>query len=196
MSARMGRVILFKGVMDEAIRRVLREIEEKNPDMPPEQRQEVAQQIGLGAMAFAMLSVDNNRDIIYDMESSLNFDGHTGPYLQNAYVRANSIIKKSEGLSPQANFDYELSSHEVQLIDLISRFPAIVEQAAQEYRPLIMANYAYELAGAFHSFFHVVRVIQTEDPDIRNARLRLVAAVRQTLANALRLLDIQAPEVM
>ncbi len=196
MSARMGRVILFKGVMDEAIRRVLREIEEKNPDMPPEQRQEVAQQIGLGAMAFAMLSVDNNRDIIYDMEDSLNFDGHTGPYLQNAYVRANSIIKKSEGLAPQASFDYELTSHEVQLIDLVSRFPATVEQAAQEYRPLIMANYAYDLAGAFHSFFHVVRVIQTEDPAIRNARLRLVATVRQTLANALRLLDIQAPEVM
>jgi arginyl-tRNA synthetase len=196
MSARRGRVVLFKNVADEAIRRVLREIEEKNPDLDQEQRQIVAQQVGLGAMVFAMLSVDNNKEMVYDMEGSLNFDGHTGPYIQNAHVRANSIIKKSDGVPSEANFDYQLTSHEVQLIDLISRFPDIIQQAVQEYRPLIMANYTYELASAFHSFFHFVRVIQTEDPAIRAARLRLVAAVRQTLANALRLLDIQAPEVM
>jgi arginyl-tRNA synthetase len=196
MSARLGRVVLFKNVYDEAIRRVLSEIEDKNPNMPPEQRETVAQQIGLGAMAFAMLSVDNNKDMVYDMEASLNFDGHTGPYIQNAYVRANSIIKKSEGIPSQANFDYELTNHEVQLIDLISRFPAIAQQAAREYRPLIMANYVYELASTFHSFYHVVDVIHIEEANVRASRIRLVAAARQTLANALRLLDIQAPEVM
>jgi arginyl-tRNA synthetase len=84
----------------------------------------------------------------------------------------------------------------VQLVDLMSRFPSTVQQAAQEYRPLVVANYTYELASAFHSFFHVVQVIHTEDPAIRAARLRLVAAVRQTLANAVRLLDIAAPQVM
>ncbi|MGE5124454.1 MAG: arginine--tRNA ligase [Acidobacteriaceae bacterium] len=196
MSARRGRVVLFKNVADEAIRRVLLEIEQKNPDMEQNQRLAVSQQVGLGAMAYAMLSVDNNKEIIYDMDTSLNFDGHTGPYIQNAHVRANSIIKKADGVPSQASFDYPLTSHEVQLIDLISRFPATVQQAAGEYRPLIMANYAYELASTFHSFYHVVPVIQTEEPGMRVARLRLVAAARQTLANALRLLDIQAPEVM
>ncbi len=196
MSARKGRLVLFKNVADEAIRRVLLEIEEKNPDLVPAQRNRVAQQVGLGSMAYAMLSVDNNKDMVYDMETALNFDGHTGPYIQNAHVRANSIIKKSEGMPLQANFDFELTSHEVQLIDQISRFPSIVQLAAQEYRPLIMANYAYELASTFHSFYHVVMVLQTEDSEIRAARLRLVAATQQTLANALRLLDIQAPEVM
>jgi arginyl-tRNA synthetase len=196
MSARRGRVVLFKDVADEAVRRVLAEIEEKNPDLALQERQNVAQQVGLGAMAYAMLSVDNNKDMTYDMEVALNFDGHTGPYIQNAHVRANSIIKKGGGLPPNANFDYSLSSHEIQLIDLISRFPATVQLAAQEYRPLILANYAYELASQFHSFYHVVPVIQTEDPSTREARLRLVAAARQTLANALHLLDIQAPEVM
>jgi arginyl-tRNA synthetase len=196
MSARRGRVVLFKDVADEAVRRVLTEIEEKNPDLALQERQNVAQQVGLGAMAYAMLSVDNNKDMTYDMEVALNFDGHTGPYIQNAHVRANSIIKKGGGLPPNANFDYSLSSHEIQLIDLISRFPATVQLAAQEYRPLILANYAYELASQFHSFYHVVPVIQTEDPSTREARLRLVAAARQTLANALHLLDIQAPEVM
>jgi arginyl-tRNA synthetase len=196
MSARKGRVVLFKDVADEAIRRVLAEIELKNPDLNQAERQISARQVGLGSMAFAMLSVDNNKDMVYDMETALNFDGHTGPYIQNAHVRANSIINKAGGFPSQAEFDYPLTSHEVQLIDLMSRFPLTVQQAAQEYRPLVIANYVYELASAFHSFFHVVRVIQTEDPAVRAARLRLVAAARQTFANALRLLDIEAPLVM
>jgi arginyl-tRNA synthetase len=196
MSARRGRLVLFKDVADEAIRRVMVEIEQKNPDLPQEQRLAVAEQVGLGAMAFAMLSVDNNKEVVFDMDTALNFDGHTGPYIQNAHVRANGILKKGGGIPPQVNFDYPLTSHEVQLVDLISRFPDTVEQAAMEYRPLIMATYAYELASTFHSFFHVVRVIQTEDPKVRDARLRLVAAARQTIANALRLLDIESPQVM
>jgi arginyl-tRNA synthetase len=134
--------------------------------------------------------------MIYDTETALNFDGHTGPYIQNAYVRANSILKKSQGVPPQAEFEYPLTGHEIQLIDLISRFPATVEQAASEYRPLVMATYVYELASTFHSFYHVVPVIQTEDTKVRAARLRLVAAARQALGNALRLLDIEAPDVM
>lgn len=196
MSARKGRVVLFKEVADEAIRRVLLEIEQKNPNLNQEQRQIVANQVGLGAMAYAMLSIDNNKDMVYDMQAALNFDGHTGPYIQNAHVRANSILKKGGGIPTQANFNFPLTSHEVQLIDLISRFPNTVQMAAQEYRPLIIANYAYELASNFHSFYHVVPVIQTEDPNIRAARMRLVAAAQHTLANALRLLDIQAPQVM
>jgi arginyl-tRNA synthetase len=196
ISAREGRVVLFKNVFDEAIRRAVLEIEKINPDLIDEQRQTAAQQVGLGAMAYAMLSIDNNKDMIYDLQAALNFDGHTGPYIQYAHVRANSIIKKSDGIPHQAHFDYSLSSHEVQLIDLISRFPSTVELAAKDYRPLIIANYAYELASTFHSFYHVVKVIQTEDPGIRAARLRLVAAARQTLANALQLLDIEAPQEM
>ncbi len=196
MSARRGRVVLFKNVADEAIRRVLLEIEEKNPDLALDQRQIVAQQVGLGAMAYAMLSVDNNKEMVYDMEAALNFDGHTGPYIQNAHVRANSIIKKAGEIPAGAHYNYPLSSHEVRLIELISRFPATVQLAAQEYRPLIMANYAYELASSFHSFYHVDDVIHVEDANTRAARIRLMAAARQTLANALRLLDIEAPEVM
>ncbi len=196
MSARKGRLVLFKDVADEAVRRVQLEIQEKNPDLAQEQRQIVAQQVGLGAMAYAMLSVDTNKEIVYDMQAALNFDGHTGPYIQFAHVRANGIIRKGQGIPSQASFDYDLTSHEVQLIDKISRFPSTIQLAAKEYRPLILANYAYDLASTFHSFLHVVMVIQTENPEIRAARLRLVAAARQTLANALRLLDIQAPEVM
>ena len=198
MSARRGRLVLFKDVADEAERRVLAEIAAKNPGMPEAQRAEVARQIGLGAMAYAMLAVDNSKDIVFEMDAALNFDGRTGPYLQNAYVRANSILKKA-GELPQAasaDFEYSLTNQEVQLIELISRFPAVVQQAASEYRPLVIASFTYDLATAFHSFYHVAPVLQAENPAVRQSRLRLAAATRQTLANALRLLAIDAPDVM
>jgi len=196
MSARRGRVVLFKDVLDEAIRRVLAMESDRTPDMSEELRLRVARQIGLGALTYSMLSVDNGRDIVFDMDSALSFEGHTGPYIQNAHVRANSILKKAGQLPSHVAFDYALSPHEVELIELVSRFPETVERAAGEYRPLIMAGYAYDLANAFHSFYHAMPVLQAEEAGVRAARLRLVAAVRQTLANALRLLDIQSPEVM
>ena len=209
MSSRRGRVALFKEVYDEALKRVLAVESEKTGDIPENERIKIAQQIGLGALVYSMLSVDNNKDIVFDINEALSFDGRTGPYIQNAHVRANSILKKSsvksqtsdpstssgQALRP-STFDYELTKHEIELIEQISRFPNAVQQAANEYRPLVMAAYAYDLANAFHSFYHAVPVMQTEDENIRNARLQLVAAAKQTIANALRLLDIQSPDVM
>ncbi|HEX6270641.1 MAG TPA: arginine--tRNA ligase [Anaerolineales bacterium] len=196
MSARRGRVVLFKDVLDEAVRRVLAVESEKRPDISEKQRNRIAEQIGLGALVYSMLSVDNNKDIVFDINEALSFDGRTGPYIQNAFVRANSILRKAGDVPEEGHFNYELDSHEVQLIEIISRFPQTVQQAANEYRPLVMASYAYDLANAFHSFYHAVPVIQAESEEVHEARLRLVAAARQTIANALRLLDIQAPEVM
>jgi arginyl-tRNA synthetase len=144
-----------------------------------------------------MLSVDNNKDIVFDMDQALEFDGHTAPYIQNAFVRANSILRKyGMELPASTNFSDDLDRHEIEVIDLLSRFPQIVQQAANEYRPLLIAAYAYDLASAFHSFYHVVPVIQAANEPQRQSRLRLVAAARQVLSNALSLLDIQVPEVM
>ena len=196
MSSRRGRVILFKEVADEAVKRVLSVESEKSGDIPESERESIARQIGLGALAYSILSVDNNKDIVFDMNEALSFDGRTGPYIQNAHVRANSILKKVNGQLPPAEFRHNMEKHEIELIEKISRFPAVVEQAANEYRPMVMAMYAYDLANTFHSFYHAVPVMQTEDGEVRNARLRLVAAAKQTIANALRLLDIHAPDVM
>lgn len=199
MSSRRGRVVLFKEVYDEAIKRVLAVESEKSGDIPDEERERIASQIGLGALVYSMLSVDNNKDIVFDIDEALSFDGRTGPYIQNAHVRANSILKKAQATgneSQTAGYEYELTKQEIELIEQISRFPQLVQQAAEEYRPLVMATYAYDLANAFHSFYHAVPVLQTEDAGVKSARLRLVAAAKQTIANALRLLDIQAPNVM
>jgi arginyl-tRNA synthetase len=200
MSARRGHVVLFKEVYDEAVKRVLAVESERSGNIPEEERVKIAEQIGLGALVYSILSVDNNKHIVFDINEALSFDGRTGPYIQNAHVRANSILRKANVQSFErlnvAEFDYELTKHEIELIEQISRFPNTVQQAANEYRPLVMAAYAYDLANAFHSFYHAVPVLQSENEEIKNARLRLVAAAKQTLANALRLLDIKAPEVM
>lgn len=196
MSSRKGRVTLFKEVYDEAIKRVLSVEAEKSVDIAPEEREKIAAQIGLGALVYSMLCVDNNKDIVFDINEALSFDGRTGPYIQNAHVRANSILKKAGNSQAEATFDYELAKQEIELIEQMSQFPQKVQQAAEEYRPLVMAMYAYDLANAFHSFYHAVPVLQNDDENVKNARLRLVAAAKQTIANALHLLDIQAPEVM
>ncbi|MBV6452591.1 MAG: Arginine--tRNA ligase [Anaerolineales bacterium] len=203
MSSRRGRVVLFKDVYDEAIKRALSVESERSGNVPEAERVKIAEQIGLGALVYSMLAVDNNKDIVFDINEALSFDGRTAPYIQNAHVRANSILKKA-GIqvntytSTQGKnlFDYELEKHEIELIEQISQFPAKVQQAANEYRPLVMAQYAYDLANAFHSFYHAVPVLQSEDENIKSARLQLVMAARQVIANALRLLDIQAPDVM
>lgn len=202
MSARRGRVVLFKDVYDEAVRRVLAAIAEKNPNMPEGERVGVAKKVGMGALAYSMLSVDNNKDMVFDIDAALSFEGRAGPYIQNACVRAHSILRKANLeypgnriLEPRI-FDYPLTNHEIELIEQMSRFPNIVQQAANEYRPLVVAAYVYDLAAAFHSFYHAVPVLQSESEAIQAARLRLVAAARQVLANGLRLLGITAPEVM
>ena len=200
MSSRHGRVVLFKEVYDEAIRRALAVESERSGNVPEGERVQIAEQIGLGALVYSMLAVDNNKDIVFDINEALSFDGRTGPYIQNAHVRANSILKKANAPTIErlavSTFDYELEKHEIELIEQISQFPGKVQQAANEYRPLVMAQYVYDLANAFHSFYHAVPVLQNENENTRNARLRLVAAAKQTLANALLLLGIQAPDVM
>lgn len=196
MSARRGNVVLFMDVYEEAKRRVREIISEKNPALQGAERERVAEQIGLGALVYSMLCVDNNKDIVFDWGAALSFDGQSAPYIQNAYTRASSILRNATDLPASAVFDYPLDDSEVELIERISHFPLTVQKSAQEYKPLHMATYAYELARAFHQFYHRVRVLQADTPQIRAARIRLTAAARQTLANALRLLAIQATEAM
>ncbi|MEJ2563650.1 MAG: DALR anticodon-binding domain-containing protein, partial [Anaerolineales bacterium] len=95
-----------------------------------------------------------------------------------------------------ASFDYELAPNEVDLIETISQFPTVVQKAAEDYKPLLMATYAFELAKSFHTFYHNVRVLQADSEEQVNSRLRITAAARRTIANALALLDIEAPQIM
>jgi arginyl-tRNA synthetase len=142
-----------------------------------------------------MLSVDNNKVATFDWERALDFEGQAAPYIQYAHVRANSILKRAGDLPSPLSPEYDLDPQEVQLLEKISQLPGEINRSAEELKPLTLANYAYELAKVFTSFYQNCQVIKAEAPQ-RAFRIRLTAAARQTLANALKLLGIPAPDVM
>lgn len=200
LSSREGTVVLLEDLLREAIARAKEEAHKKNPALSGENLENVAKAVGLGALKYPIVARENTKLVTFDWRAALDFNGQAAPYIQYAHVRCNSILKKSkvEGqtsdLQP-ATFDYSLHPAEIQLIDLISRFPGEVQRAAAEYKPLIIASIAYDIAKAFAGFYDACPVVQAE-LQVREARLRLVAATKYTLANALALLGITAPEVM
>jgi arginyl-tRNA synthetase len=197
MSSREGTVVLLEDLLREATSRAKEEARKKNPALTDEQLDQVAQAVGLGALKYPILSRENTRLVTFDWQSALDFNGQAAPYIQYAHVRCNSILRKAGGLLDvgQSSSSSEPHPAEIQLIDLISRFPGEVQRAAAEYKPLIIATIAYEIAKAFASFYDACPVLQA-DPEVRETRLRLVAATKTVLANALALLGITAPEVM
>lgn len=197
MSSREGTIVLLEELIREARERALEVVEEKNPDLPADVKREVARAVGLGALRFPMLARDNAKTVTFDWEAALDFNGQAAPYIQYAHVRARSILKKAQNqdLSFIPVPGHELDPSEVQLIDLISRVPAEVQRAAEEYKTLQISNHAYELAKAFNDFYRNCPVIQAE-PGVRSYRLCLVEAARLSIANMLKLLGIQAPDVM
>lgn len=198
MSSREGTVVLLENLIREAIDRAREETRKKNPNLAGEQLETVARAIGLGALKYPMLARENAKLVTFDWRAALDFNGQAAPYIQYAHVRCNSILRKA-GVSmfdeSITGYAYDLDASEIELIELISRFPAEVQRAAEEYKPLIIASLAYDIAKAFASFYDKCPVIQAEE-QVRNARLQLVMAAKQTMANALLLLGIQAPEVM
>ena len=171
-------------------------VEEKNPSLSEEQKTDVTHAVGLGALKYPMLARDNAKIVTFDWEIALDFNGQAAPYIQYAHVRANSILRRMEGDLPDSiPIEHKLDPAEIELIDTISRFPVEVERAAEDYKTLHITNLAFDLARTFNDFYKQCPVLKAE-PGVRSYRLRLVAAARQTIANALNLLSIQAPEVM
>jgi arginyl-tRNA synthetase len=196
MASRDGTVVLLEDLIREATQRALQVVEEKNPELDPQVKQVVAHAVGIGAIKYPMLSRENAKTVTFDWQSALDFNGQAAPYIQYAHVRANSILRKAGGQAPAARpIEHTLTPAEVQLIDLLSRFPIEVQRAAKDLKPLNIANMAYDLAKAFSDFYNTCPVLQAEEP-VRSSRLRIVAATRQVIANALGLMGITAPQAM
>jgi len=196
IASREGTVVLLEDLISEAEKRALAVVESKNPELLPDIKNMVARKIAIGALKYSLLSRDNTKVITFDWESAMDVNGQAAPYIQYAYVRANSILKKVHFSIPQEEeLRYTLTEQEIELINIFSKFPQEVERAAKEMRPLLIANYAYEAAKAFSSFYNTCPVLNAE-PEIRNFRLRLVAASKQVIANSLGLLGIDVPDVM
>jgi len=201
ISSRRGNVPLYEDIRDAVVARAREIIAEKNPELSAERQAEVAWQVAIGSLKYAMLARDNNKVVVFDLEEALSFDGHAAPYVQYAHARACRILEHAgetdETLAPKlAALDFgDVAAEELGLLQAIALLPDEVRRAAAEYRPLLIANYVYDLAKRFNDFYHACPVLQSPEPT-RTARLALVAATRRTLANALGLLAIAAPSEM
>jgi arginyl-tRNA synthetase len=197
VSSREGMVVLLEDLLREATARARAEAQKKNPSLDETQLDRVAKAVGLGALKYPILARENTKMVTFDWQTALDFNGQAAPYIQYAHVRCNSILKKAGNLPAmhRVTIEHGLDPAEIQLIDLISRFPSEVQRASVEYKPLVIANIAYDIAKAFAGFYDACPVVQAQ-PHVRASRLLIVMATKQALANSLALLGITAPEVM
>ncbi|MEA4907133.1 MAG: arginine--tRNA ligase [Chloroflexi bacterium] len=196
LASREGAVVLLEDLVQEATHRALKIVETKNADLAPERQLAIAHAVALGAIRYSMLARDNTKIVTFDWDSALDFNGQAAPYIQYASVRAGSILRKANQEIPGSILpDYELSAVEIELIEWISRLPKEIQRAAAEYKPLYIANLAYELARTFNDFYNQCPVLQAEEP-VKQFRVRVVAAARQAIYNCLHVLGMIAPEAM
>lgn len=192
LSTRKGNIILLEPTLDEAISRALTQIEAKNPDL--ENKEEVAHAVGVGAVKFYDLKTDRDNGYDFDLEAMVSFEGETGPYVQYAYARIQSILRKANFV-PSAENDYKLADAESwDIIKHIQNFSNLVERAGDKFDPSLIAKYAINLAQSFNKYYAHTRILD-ESPE-RESRLALAYATGVVLKEALRLLGVKAPEKM
>ena len=192
LSTRKGNIILLEPTLQEAISRAKAQIEEKNPEL--ENKEEVAHAVGVGAVKFYDLKTDRRNGYDFDLEAMVSFEGETGPYVQYAYARIQSILRKAN-FTPSADATYSLSDPESwEIIKLLQDFSRVVKRAAENYDPSLIAKYAINLAQAFNKYYAHTRILD-ESPE-RDSRLALSYSTAVVLREALRLLGVEAPEKM
>ena len=192
LSTRKGNIILLEPTLLEAISRAKSQIEAKNPDL--ENKETVARAVGVGAVKFYDLKTDRRNGYDFDLEAMVSFEGETGPYIQYAYARIQSILRKAN-FQPDAEATYSLNDPESwEIIKLLQDFGRVVKRAADNYEPSLIAKYAISLAQAFNKYYAHTRILD-ESPE-RDSRLALSYSTAVVLKEALRLLGVEAPEKM
>lgn len=192
LSTRKGNIILLEPTLDEAILRALSQIEAKNPNL--ENKEEVAHAVGVGAVKFFDLKTDRDNGYDFDLEAMVSFEGETGPYVQYAYARIQSILRKANFV-PSTENNYKLADAESwEIIKHIQNFSTVVERAGDTFDPSLIAKYAINLAQAFNKYYAHTRILD-ESPE-RDSRLALAYTTGVVLKEALRLLGVKAPEKM
>jgi arginyl-tRNA synthetase len=199
MKTRSGENVPLRQMLEEACARARRIIEEKNPELTEEEKIDIARTIGIGAVKYADLVQYRMSDYVFSWEKMLALQGNTAPYLQNAYVRIRSIFRKAQeldGLKPSGLTSLKLTDvAELNLAKRLCQFGEIVPQVLNDFRPNILANYLFELANNFHSFYEACPVLKSEEPT-RSSRLALCDLTGRVLQRGLDLLGIKVPEKM
>ena len=192
LSTRKGNIILLEPTLQEAISRAKAQIEEKNPNL--ENKEAVAHAVGVGAVKFYDLKTDRRNGYDFDLEAMVSFEGETGPYVQYAYARIQSILRKAD-FKPSLGANYNLNDTESwEIIKLLQDFARVVKRAADNFEPSLIAKYAISLAQAFNKYYAHTRILD-ETPE-RDSRLALSYTTAVVLKEALRMLGVEAPEKM
>jgi len=195
MKTRSGENVPLRELLDEACKRARKIIEEKNPDLSEAEKIDIAQKIGIGAVKYADLSQYRMTDYVFSWDRMLSLQGNTAPYLQNAYVRIRSIFRKADEPAPRIDKLILRDLSEINLAKRICQFAEIVPQVLNDFRPNVLANYLFELANSFHTFYEACPVLRSDEP-VRSSRLALCDLSGRVLQRGLDLLGIKVPEKM
>ena len=201
MKSREGTVV----DADDLVAAMIRDAKELSADkvnklegITEQEAQEIARIVGKGALKYFILKVDARKNMLFNPEESIDFNGNTGPFIQYTYARIQSILRKwnNEIILDEKAFETELADKEISLIQKLQGFEAAVRQAGQDYNPSCIANYCYELVKEYNQFYHDFSVLKEEDKTKQQVRLMISAAVGQVIKNGMGLLGIEVPERM
>ena len=198
MKSREGTVVDADDLMELMVEDAYKTSMElgKFDDMTEEERREIARIVGMGALKYFILKVDARKNMLFNPEESIDFNGNTGPFIQYTYARIRSILRKAENNVQCSTFNVQLNDKEVELIQKMSEFGAAVEQAGKDYSPSGIANYCYELTKVFNQFYHDYSILNEPDAEKRAVRLMLAKNVAKIIKSAMSLLGIEVPERM
>ena len=197
MKSREGTVVDADDLMELMVEDAYKTSMElgKFDDMTEEERREIARIVGMGALKYFILKVDARKNMLFNPEESIDFNGNTGPFIQYTYARIRSILRKAPSMTSPAS-STSLSSKEIELIQKMSEFGAAVEQAGKDYSPSGIANYCYELTKVFNQFYHDFSILNEPDEQKKAVRLMLAKNVAKIIKNGMALLGIEVPERM
>ena len=201
MKSREGTVVdaddLMAQMIDDA-REISKDKVNTLPDITADEANEIARIVGLGALKYFILKVDPRKNMLFNPEESIDFNGNTGPFIQYTYARIQSVLRKAEVNHDAQDFSgvKTLNDKELALIQRLADFPAAVRQAGNDFSPAVIANYAYSLACDFNSFYHDYSILNEADADVRALRLTLSATVAKVIRSAMSLLGIEVPNRM
>ena len=194
LSTRKGYVVYLEDLLQQAQQKALDIINEKSPNL--ENKEEIARQVGIGAVVYTDLSASRIKDINFCWEDALNFDGETGPYVQYTHARCCSVLRKAAQIElPEADMNALTDDEAQHCLRLLSRFPDVVKEAAEKYEPFIITRAVTQLAQAYNKFYYEHRIL-TDDLAVSSARVALTMAMKDVIKTGLWLIGIEAPERM
>ena len=196
MSSRRGHYITFDEVMDEAVKRAYEEVSKRSPQLSETEKQTIANFVGIGAVRYALVEVDTSKPVVFTWDRVLNFEKNSAPYIQYTHARACSILRKADNKPRKPTYALLTDKLEKEIVLTLASFPDVFTEASEYLKPYLIADYANSLADKFNTFYNALPVLRAEPPELSDARLALVNAVRITLRNALSLIGVLAPDKM